>query len=358
MPLKLVPPEKIKGARCWYIRGTYLGTHVYRSAGTDREQVARAELRRIEREIEDGRFDRRVAQVAPATFAGAAAGYIKECSNEEAQKVKRLVLRFQDAPLSDFTKDTIDAAEAALYPPRKDKKTGAAKPYAAGTLNREFRAPLAAVLHHAAKRGLVGWIRVEKHKEAQRTSWLEPEEAAALIAAARAVDAAKTKNNNARLAPLLVFLFSTGARLGEAIRLTWADVDLARRHVILRDTKNGETYGAHLGDLAFDELANLPGGRHPDRQIFGYTHRRSIRWALAAATKRAGLKKPFTAHLARHSFATWLRRNGEDLKKMMEVGRWKDVKSVMRYQHVASDEQKAAIARLPLPAVKPKKETA
>ncbi len=357
MPLKLVPPQKIKGARTYYVRGTYLGTYVFRSAGSDREPVARAELRRLEREIEDGRFDRRASQVAPATFLGAASGYLKE-NPAEAAKVKRLVQHFQDTPLADFTKDTIDAAEAALYPPRADKKTGALKPYAAGTLNREFRAPLAAVLHHAAKRGLVGWLRVEKHKEAQRTSWLEPEEAAALIAAARAVDAAKTKHNHARLAPLLVFLFSTGARLGEAIRLTWADVDLARRHVILRDTKNGETYGAHLGDLAFDEIANLPGGRHPDRQIFGYTHRRSIRWALAAATKKAGLKKAFTAHLARHSFATWLRRNGEDLKKMMEVGRWKDVKSVMRYQHVASDEQKAAIARLPLPSVKPKKETA
>lgn len=347
MPLKLVPPGKIKGARSWYIRGTYLGAYVFRSAGTDREPIAKQELRRIEREIEDGRFDRRAA-VSPATFLGAAAGYLKTCPAEEAAKVRRLVEHFQDTALADFTKDMIDEAEIALFPPRATK-AGGVKPYAAGTLNREYRAPLAAVLHHAAKRGIMGWLRVEKHKEAARTAWLEPDEAAALIAAARAVDGAKTKNNHARLAPLLVFLFSTGARLGEAIRLTWSDVDLGRRHVILRDTKNGETYGAHLGDLAFEEIANLPGGRHPDRQIFGYTHRRSIRWALAAAVKKAKLKKPFTAHLARHSFATWLRRNGEDLKKIMEVGRWKDVKSVMRYQHVASDEQKAAIARLPLP---------
>ena len=358
MPLNLVPPDRAKGETSIYIRGTYLGVRVRQSARTDRSALAERERRRIEREIEAGRFAD-AAPVASRSFADAALGYLEVCGQAEVPLVERLLTELRDTPLADFTKDLIDATERKLYPPRPPKdaaKDKTPRPYAAGTMNRMYRAPLAAVLHHAAKRGLMGWLRVEKHAEQQRTAWLEPEQAADLIAAARDVDAGKTKNNNARLAPLLAFLFTTGARLSEAINLTWKDVDLARRHVILRDTKNGGTYGVHLGELVFEEIANLPhfqadGSRHPDRKIFGYSHRRSIRWALAAAAKKAKVPK-FNAHMARHSFATWLRRNGEDFRKIMELGRWKDAKSMIRYQHVASAEQVDAIARLPLKRVK------
>jgi hypothetical protein len=59
----------------------------------------------------------------------------------------------------------------------------------------------------------------------------------------------------------------------------------------------------------------------------------------------------FTMHWTRHNYATWLRREpGNDTRKLMDLGRWKDVRSVMRYQHVASHEQVAALAKLPLDA--------
>jgi integrase len=350
LPLKLVAPEKIKGGRSWYIRGTYLGVDVFRSAKTDRRDLAARELKRTQDEIERGRYSL-PGQPPPATFADAVLGYVKDCPKSEVPLVERLLHHFKDTALADFTKDTVDTGEEAIYPGRLTN-------YAAGTLNRMYRAPLAAVLHHAAKRGLVGWLRIEKHAEQQRTRYLEPEQALDLVAEARRSDQGKAEHNLARLAPLLVFMLSTGARITEAINITWADVDLGRRHVILHNTKNGETYGVHLGEAALTELANLPGDRNPKRRVFGYSNRRSMRTALANACERAGVTD-FTLHQTRHTYATWHRRNGVDLKGIMELGRWKDAKSALRYQHVASGEQAAFIAALPInaPPTKTKRQT-
>ena len=58
--------------------------------------------------------------------------------------------------------------------------------------------------------------------------WITVEEADKLIAAAVA-----------HLKPLLIFLFYTGARAGEALWLDWSNVDLRRAHVTFAKTKNG-----------------------------------------------------------------------------------------------------------------------
>ena len=73
MPLNLVPPDRAKGETSIYIRGTYLGVRVRQSARTDRSALAERERRRIEREIEAGRFSD-AAPIAPKSFADAALG--------------------------------------------------------------------------------------------------------------------------------------------------------------------------------------------------------------------------------------------------------------------------------------------
>lgn len=369
MPLRLIPPAKTPGKKNYAIHGSHLGVSVRVSAKTDRRTFAAAELKRIEGEIERGRYAPPETPV-PTGFADAAYVYLKTCPQSEVKRVQRLLTQFQSDPLSSFTPDKIDAGEEALYPGRTAKFKGS-------TLNREYRTPLAAVLHDAARRELMPWREVPKYTEPQRTRWIEPEQALALIAAAEAGDARKSALNKkrkeefyqGRLAPLLIFMLTTGARISESVGIIWRDVDMKRREVRLEDTKNDESYTVHLGDLAFEAIANLPGPRHPDRQIFGYTKRWGPRTALETACKKSGLvecdkdgnitRYLFSPHKARHSFATWLRRqHGMDLKKLMELGRWKNVQSVMRYAHVSADEHAPAIAALPINRPTPRKKGA
>lgn len=366
MPLKLIAPEKAPGGRNYYIRGVHLRVRVFRSAGTDRRPLAAAELRRLEREIEHGRFAEPAAP-APAGFAHAALGYLKECPQGEVARVKRLVVHFGDTPLAAFNKAAIDAGEEALYPGRRAS-------HSAGVLNREYRTPVAAVLHHAAEAELMPWIRIKRYKEKSTTRWLEPDQALALIAAAADVDRAKQREKHARLEALLIVLFTTGLRISEACAIDWGIVRLDRREIGPLRTKNGEEYVVHLGDLALEAIANLPGKRVAGRKIFGFKDRHAVKWSLAKACEKVGMvkrdaktgatlrdangraKTTFNLHQARHSFGTWLRRQpGMDMRKLQALGRWKDVKSVARYTHVAADEHAPAIAAL---AINRKKESA
>jgi len=318
MSIKLVPPRKGR-SKNWSVRGTYLRVYVDESTRTHRKPVADAYRRRREREIESGLVGRRTEP----TFAEAALGYLKSCPLGEIKYVEKLLDHFEERPLSQIKQAAMDSCVEALYPRRKP-----------ATINRNCLGPLAAVLHHAAGRDLCDYVRVKKLKEPKgRIRWATPEEAERLI-----------QSSPEKLRPLVVFLFLTGCRLGEAIDLEWRDVDLQHRKFTLFNTKNTETYGLALHERALLELANLP---HREGPVFGYKNRWAVRRHWQVACERAGLKD-FTPHCCRHTFATWLRQEGYDLRALMELGRWKDYKSVVRYTHVGVEELREAITKLPL----------
>lgn len=322
--LELYPPGAlVKGSDSWYIRGTYLGQRVFRSAKTGQRKAADALRRRIEREIEEGHQPRRRAL---PTFSDAALGYLKACPDSQVPYVKRLIEHFKATPLADIDQRAIDVCAEALFPSASNS-----------TINRNCIGPLAAVLHHGAEQGLCAWMRVKRRREPKgRTQFLDAAQAA------RFLEACPT----ARCRALAILLLVTGMRMGEAIKLRWEDVDLSRRHATLHDTKNGETYGVHLPEVAFEAIASLPGER--EGRVFGYYTRWQLYQEWDAAREAAELPW-FSPHLCRHTFATWLRQAGKDLRFLMEAGRWKDGKSVFRYAHVSvDDEVKSALDRLPI----------
>ena len=124
-----------------------------------------------------------------------------------------------------------------------------------------------------------------------RIRWLKYDEAERLIAAAAP-----------HLKPLLVFLFYTGARLGEALALEWGNVDLPARRVRLIKTKTGEPRGIPMHERVFEAMANL---KHRDGKVFcrpggrAYAVREhaggQIKTAFKGACRRAGITD-FTPH--------------------------------------------------------------
>jgi integrase/recombinase XerD len=130
---------------------------------------------------------------------------------------------------------------------------------------------------------------------------------------------------------LLEVLYSTGARISEAVGLDVDDVDVHSRSVLLRG-KGGKQRLVPIGRPAVSALdAYLVRGR-PDLArrgkgtpgIFlnargGRLSRQSAWQVLQDSAERAGISAAVSPHTLRHSFATHLLEGGADVRVVQEL---------------------------------------
>jgi len=228
------------------------------------------------------------------------------------------------------------------------------------TVNRYLSAILA-LLNRSANEW--GWIRTVPTIKLLRLNnaryrWLNTEEEARLLA-----------HCPAHIADLVVFLIETGARLGEALRLTWTDVDLDRHPrglVKFMKTKSGKPRGVPLTTRASELLARIKAGQttltihEPDRgRVFLYagkgrggkgiplTSYRSYHnphGSWATAVRRAGLGD-LHLHDLRHTFASRLVMHGVAIMAVSKLLGHASLTMTMRYAHLAPDGLDTAIAQ-------------
>ena len=138
----------------------------------------------------------------------------------------------------------------------------------------------------------------------------------------------------------MLFLHTTGRRIGDALALDRQDVDLARLRVIIRDPKNGEPAVAYLTA----EVAELLTQIMPEvGSVFGYAARSSVYSTLRRACTKAGLAYLGTHQVGRHSYATALDNAGWSAKAIADAGGWKSPALVQNtYIHPQSPGEQAA----------------
>jgi integrase len=329
MPFALVAP-KAGRSPYWRVRGSEFGIALNRSTQTRDKASALKLLRQWQAEAKR-------QHLAPAddtgglTFASAALAYIR--ADGEKRFLEPLLLHFRETPLAKIDQAAIDAAAVTLYP----NATPA-------TRDRQVYSPVSAVMRHA---GVLKPLRRPKGAHAgRRLDWLRPEEAFALLEAAKAV--------HERFGALLVFLTYTGVRLSEALRLEWKDVDLGRAVALIRQTKNGEPLTVHLPPEITDVLASLTRDK---ARVFCLTKSGRLYHLFAESEKRAGLSLPPRAafHILRHTHATWRRLYaGADTSALVETGLWRSRTAASRYEHFDVSEEARKSNMLPTPdRVKP-----
>ena len=104
-------------------------------------------------------------------------------------------------------------------------------------------------------------------------------------------------------APIALAAF-TGMRRGELLGLRWIDVDVPKKLLYLRETKNGRLRVLRLNGLAVQVLLSLPQGQPSDQVLVGVDGPR-----LTVATRRLFLAvgiQNASFHSLRHTHASWL----------------------------------------------------
>lgn len=243
----------------------------------------------------------------------------------DAGKTERFLLKlaehWRDTPVEDVHPETVRRAAKLIYPHANEP-----------TWNRQVIKPTQAAINHAAGLGWCHRISVKRYTE-------NPEvKTPATVEWVRAFHAQALEDGLPHLGALCVFMFGTAARIGEACRLTWADVDLSAGTATLYLFKPEPwTRTAHLPAEVVAALANIPSNRQPDEKVFRYSQPRATHGAWANIAKRAGIER-LTAHCCRHGFATTMLHMGFDVKTVAERGGWKDAATVLRtYAHAIKD---------------------
>jgi len=212
--------------------------------------------------------------------------------------------------------------------------------------------------------------------------------------------AAEVRAVLAHLAPphelVVRLLYGSGLRIGEATRVRVKDVDLERRSIVVRDGKGAKDRITVLADscvrglsecidrslaICADDRSRKQGGvilpyaldrkypnaRFEDAWQFVFPARNlsreprsgelarhhiynsSVQRAVKTASAHAGIRKPVTCHVFRHSFATHLLESGADIRTIQQLLGHSDVRTTMIYTHVV---QRGALgARSPLDAI-------
>jgi integrase len=308
MPYDLVPP-KAGRSTFWRVRGTEYGIQLDRST----KLADKASALRLLKQWRDEAKRQHLAppdETRGLTFADAALSYLQ--AGRSQLFVKPLLLHFGDTLLSKIGQAEMDAAAAAILPKALPQ-----------TRNRSVYTPSLAIMRHA---GVVKAIKRPKWTGGRRLDWLRPDDAFKLLEGASATDR--------RLGALMTFLLYAGPRLSEALRLTWADVDLTAATALLRETKNGESIVVHLPPEAVAALANLDKTK---RRVFGLTKCARLYALLDKAEKASGVKlAPGSAfHVLRHSHAMWRRLfAGADTAGLVASGLWKSRNAASVYEHL------------------------
>jgi integrase len=252
---------------------------------------------------------------AHVTFAQAALAYRR--SEKPTRFLDKIEDHWRDMPLRDIRPSLVRAACLTLLPN--------AKP---ATRNRQVIVPTMAIVNFAAELDWCAPLKVRRFKVNPKVKIpATPEWVAAFAAHA-----------SPHLGAMCLFMFSTGARLSEAVRLTWADVDLLERKATIRQTKIDDTRRAHLPPQVVAAIANIPSNREPEAPVFAYSDRGSVKQPWDNTIKRAGIVR-LTPHCCRHGFATTMLRKGFDVKTVAKLGGWKDAVTVLKtYAHALEDD--------------------
>lgn len=337
------------------------GRRERRSLGNVSVSVAVKMLHRWQTEIADATYTpKKRVQADAVTFEEIADDWLEMQKSEHLNSLESTESRlklirdwFGSKKAQDITTNEIKA---------KLKDTAAERQWAKATYNN-YRLALSGIYRLAIKNekfsaNPAAKVELKKNLNNARDAFLSDEQANTL----RAVIA---KYYPARL-PDYDLGLSTGMRhseqygkAGKRIKtpgLTWDKVNLAASLVTIPESKHGEKRYVSLNETAKAALRVLKSRRKTSDRVMVDPSGKNylgveMKWfekSLALAGIPSGVDA-ITWHSLRHTFASWLVMAGVDLRTVQVLMGHKNIKTTMRYAHLAPDHLTNAVNRLDKP---------
>lgn len=137
----------------------------------------------------------------------------------------------------------------------------------------------------------------------------------------------------------LTIIYACGLRISEGVRLTTSDIDGKRNLLRVRNGKGGKDRYVPLHKSA-QELLRAHYKKYGEGSEFLYPHKEShisidtLQIAFRKALRASGVNKPATVHTLRHSYATYLLENGENLSTIKDILGHSSIVTTDIYTHV------------------------
>lgn len=157
--------------------------------------------------------------------------------------------------------------------------------------------------------------------------------------------------------PAILTGLRTGIRQGELRRLAWDNVDLVAGRLVVREAAWKQEVGTPKSGrsreipLSPEAIVALKGHRHLRGPLVfcddagGMLTVGEMKWPLWRACRRAGLRQ-IGWHVLRHTFASHLVMRGVPLRTVQELLGHSDIRTTMRYAHLAPEVKDEAVRLL------------
>jgi integrase len=316
-----------RGERQWQARVRRKAVHT--GATFETKARAMAWARQVEAEIDAGRFQPGRLEAERTTLQGALDRYLAEVVPQKkgVKQATGIVRSWQRSSLGPKALAAIRSADLASW---RDAKLAEVGPQT--------------VVHHlnllshlyriaAAEWGLesltnpVARIKKPKLPKGRERRLTKDEEQRLLEASERSF--------SEWLGPV-IRLALAAMRQSELVSLTWPQVRLAERSVLLTDTKNGETRTVPLSTTAVEILRSLP--RISAGKVFPIQTGRAVTHAFVKACERAGIAN-LHFHDLRHEATSRLfeRTDLRDIEIASITGH-KTMEMLKRYAHLRASQ--------------------
>lgn len=152
------------------------------------------------------------------------------------------------------------------------------------------------------------------------------------------------------LMPMILISMNTGLRQGELFNLEWDMIDFDKRSLIISGeiTKNSSSRYIPLNDEAFEVFQKLNKQNNKLGLVFPSKNDKpfnTVKRSWATLLKKANIEQ-FRWHDLRHHFASKLVMAGVDLNTVRELLGHSDIKTTLRYAHLAPEHKISAVQKI------------